>query len=472
MFQPDTEYDVLPTSIDVKDFHEYPQLFVTRPPYQRKNVWSSKKQQSLLDSLFRRYYIPRLVLREVRIGPTEVLREVVDGQQRITTVQRFFAGELRLPESLGDLDSTLPGCRYRELPGNLRQFVDKGLKFDADLIKRIDNPKSPNHQKIATEIFWRLQQGESLNFMEIAHARLSSLVRNFLVKYADDITFDFAKYQPIDENKCKHQFFDIIDRNNDRMQHLSLLGRLLLIERGDGPTDVRDKILGDWIDETQEPDGIGNLKFEADPIPANLLRTLNVCRDIFRDDPTLDEENGVKELNIEYFIISVVMLVRHLRKYYALQERPSYFARFIIAFHQRWKAHLEEDRDILGVLDNRQQSAGQTWRTATGSCAKPFLNSCNKKIFSCWHWTQSGRSTRQNAFGFTGHRMASVSMRLEARDCPERGARDTGGTRPTTSSRGLKEAAPKTGTARSFAPPTTRQRAGVDGPTRWPEPQA
>jgi hypothetical protein len=358
MFQPDTEYDVLPTSIDVKDFHEYPQLFVTRPPYQRKNVWSSKKQQSLLDSLFRRYYIPRLVLREVRIGPTEVLREVVDGQQRITTVQRFFAGELRLPESLGDLDSTLPGCRYQELPANLRQFVDKGLKFDADLIKRIDNPKSPNHQKIATEIFWRLQQGESLNFMEIAHARLSSLVRNFLVKYADDITFDFAKYQPIDENKCKHQFFDIIDRNNDRMQHLSLLGRLLLIERGDGPTDVRDKILGDWIDETQEPDGIGNLKFEADPIPANLLRTLNVCRDIFRDDPTLDKENGVKELNIEYFIISVVMLVRHLRKYYAFtKDRYEIFRSFIIAFHQRWKAHLEEDRDILVFSDNRQQSA-------------------------------------------------------------------------------------------------------------------
>jgi hypothetical protein len=287
MFQPETEYDVVPTSIDVKDFHEYPELFVTRPPYQRKNVWSTKKQQSLLDSLFRHYYIPRLVLREVRISSTEVLKEVVDGQQRITTVQRFFADELRLPESLRDLDASLPGCRYQELSANLRQFVDKGLKYDADLIKRIDNPKSPAHQKIATEIFWRLQQGESLNFMEVAHARLSSLLRNFLVKYADDITFDFAKYQPIDENKDKHQFFEIIDRNNDRMQHLSLLGRLLLIERSDGPTDVRDKILGDWIDETLAPDGIGNLGFETDPIAASLLRTLNVCRDIFRHDPAL-----------------------------------------------------------------------------------------------------------------------------------------------------------------------------------------
>jgi hypothetical protein len=358
MFQPETEYDVVPASVDVKDFHEYPELFVTRPPYQRKNVWSTKKQQSLLDSLFRRYYIPRLVLREVRISPTEVLKEVVDGQQRITTVQRFFGDELRLPESLHDLDASLPGCRYQELPANLRQFVDKGLKYDADLIKRIDNPKSPAHQKIATEIFWRLQQGESLNFMEVAHARLSSLLRNFLVKYADDITFDFAKYQPIDENKDKHQFFEIIDRNNDRMQHLSLLGRLLLIEKSDGPTDVRDKVLGDWIDETQSPDGIGNLNFETYPIAASLLRTLNVCRDIFRNDPAMDEGNGVKELKIEYFIISVVMLVRHLRKYYVFgKEQHEIFRRFIVSFHERWRAHHEDDRDILVFSDNRQQSA-------------------------------------------------------------------------------------------------------------------
>jgi hypothetical protein len=358
MFQPESEYDVVPDAITIKDFHEYPELFVTRPPYQRKNVWSTKKQQSLLDSLFRRYYIPRLVLREVRISPKEVLKEVVDGQQRITTVQRFFAGELRLPESLRDLDESLPGRRYEDLSANLRQFVDKGLKYDADLIKRIEDPKSPSHQKIATEIFWRLQQGESLNFMEIAHARLSSLVRNFLVKYADDITFDFVKYQPIDENKDKHPFFRIIERSNERMQHLALLGRLLLIERAEGPTDVRDAVLGEWIDDTQAPDGVGNLTFEANPIATNLLKVLNVCYEIFHNDPCIDEHSGIQELRIEYFIISTVMLVRHLRKYYAFtKEQHGLFRRFIIAFHERWRNRHEDDRDILIFADNRQQSA-------------------------------------------------------------------------------------------------------------------
>jgi hypothetical protein len=359
MFQPDSLYDVVPDSIAIKDFHEYPELFVTRPPYQRKNVWTTKKQQSLLDSLFRRYYIPRLVLREVRISPDEVLKEVVDGQQRITTVQRFFSGDLQLPESLRDLDENLPRCRYEDLPAKLRQFVDKGLKYDADLIKRIEDPKSSSHQKIATEIFWRLQQGESLNFMEIAHARLSSPVRNFIVKYADDITFDFGCYKPVDSNKDKHPFFRIIDRDNGRMQHLSLLGRLLLIEKAGGPTDIRDKIFGDLIDATQEPNGIGNETFEAKPVASNVLKTLNVCHDIFGDDPCIDQHNGVKELRIEYFIISVVMLVRHLRQYYAFNKEHYHpFRQFVVAFHERWKNHHEDDRDVISFSDSRQQSVG------------------------------------------------------------------------------------------------------------------
>jgi len=342
----------------MRDFHEYREDYVTRPPYQRKNVWSRAKQQALLDSLFRRYYIPRLVLREVRLAKDRVVREVVDGQQRITTIQRFLAGELTLPESVGSLDPALPGKRYDELPANIRKFVDKDLKFEVDLIKNIDDPTSPEHQAIATEIFWRLQQGESLNFMEIAHARLSSLVRNFLVKYADDISFDYATYQPIEKNVHKHPFFKLVDRHNDRMQHLALLGRLLLIERAGGPTDVRDKRLGDWIDETQRSNGVGNFEFENDPLAQSLLKTLRLFHTIFRDDPMIDEENGLKELRREYFIISMVMLVRHLRLHYALTDEhyPTLRA-FLREFHQRWTEHRDDDHEVLVFSDNRQQSA-------------------------------------------------------------------------------------------------------------------
>jgi hypothetical protein len=73
MFDPKTEYDITFKSIPIYDFHEYKEEFVTRPPYQRKTVWSRKKQQDLLDSMFRRYYVPRIVIRLIRLDEDRTL---------------------------------------------------------------------------------------------------------------------------------------------------------------------------------------------------------------------------------------------------------------------------------------------------------------------------------------------------------------------------------------------------------------
>ena len=175
LFDPPTSYDVIPDYIKLEDFHKYPEDYVVRPPYQRKNVWTRKKKQALLDSLFRRYYVPKIVLREIKLDKKDKKNEVIDGQQRIRVAQEFFEEELTLPQSLADLDSSLPGRKYSKLPVKVRQFVDKTLRYDVDTVKGIDDPWNPEHQQTAAEIFWRLQQGETLNYMEVAHARLSSL---------------------------------------------------------------------------------------------------------------------------------------------------------------------------------------------------------------------------------------------------------------------------------------------------------
>ena len=65
-FNPKQEYLVVSKDINIEDFHRYQDEFITRPPYQRKTVWTDSKKQSLMDSLFRKYYIPKLVIREVR----------------------------------------------------------------------------------------------------------------------------------------------------------------------------------------------------------------------------------------------------------------------------------------------------------------------------------------------------------------------------------------------------------------------
>lgn len=357
-FNPKTEYLIISQSIDIRDFHEYADDFIIRPPYQRKNVWSNKKKQDLLDSLFRRYYIPKIVIREVRLNKEKTLREIIDGQQRINTAQDFFSNRIKLPKTLEDINAGLSGKYYKELGSGYRRFIDRELKYEADIVKGIEDPKNPEHQKIATEIFWRLQQGAPLNFMEIAHANLASLSRNIIVKHADDITFDFETYKPVDNNPDKHNFFKIIKQDNERMQHLLYFTRFLMIEENNGYTELGDKFVTEFIEKYEQEDGIGNCSLGSQDFVKNALSTMNLFYEIFKSDPILDEQNGIKELRTEYVVLSFYFLLRHLRKYYAINSNlKNAFRNFLIeSFYERHQNAWEDDNDILLFKANRQQS--------------------------------------------------------------------------------------------------------------------
>ena len=357
-FDPSRDYQINPTTIKIKDFYEYGEEFVTRPPYQRKSVWSRGKQKSLLDSIVRGYYVPKLVLRTVRLTPDETLKEVVDGQQRISTVQRFYANDIRLPDSLKSISLDIIGRTYSELSADVRRYIDR-QDFHVDVIGNIEDPRNPDHQRLATEIFWRLQQGESLNQMEIAHARLNSLGRNFIVKYADDITFDFDAYQPIDKNPNKHDFFGILDRPNDRMQHLSLLARMILLT-SNGPTDLKDGAIVDWIDKTTEDNGVGSHAFENQPVAKEALSILNFITRIFSDDPITRNGGTVKELKPDYVVLSLFLLARHIRKHYVIDDNVKRLLRnFYISFHERYRGDDLSDTLMMEFRENRQHSAAE-----------------------------------------------------------------------------------------------------------------
>lgn len=356
-FNPKPEYTTVPTEISIKDFHAYKEDYVTRPPYQRKSVWSTFKKQSLMDSLFRRYYIPKLVIREVRLSDDRTVNEIIDGQQRITTVQEFFSNHYPLPNTLHDVSPDLPGKYYKDLNTDTRKFIDKSLKYQADVIKNIEQPDNVKHQITATEIFWRLQQGETLNYMEIAHAQLSSLTRNFIVKYADDQTFDYDSYVPISNNPAKLPFFSLLNVDNNRMKHLQFMARFVMIELGDGYADLSDRKIMDFINDEKIEDGIGDYSYESTTEAQEVIRTLKLYYDIFKDDPMLDEQNGIKELSVEYFIISTYLLVRHLRKYYVIDESTKQIIKnYILDFYQRWRTYDESnDNDMLSFSNHRQQ---------------------------------------------------------------------------------------------------------------------
>ena len=88
------------------------------PEFQRRDVWIPKAKSYLIDTIIRELPIPPLFIR-LKIDPINkrVIREVVDGQQRLRAVLDFIAGEFSI---LKVHNSELGGKYYTDLPETLQ----------------------------------------------------------------------------------------------------------------------------------------------------------------------------------------------------------------------------------------------------------------------------------------------------------------------------------------------------------------
>lgn len=88
------------------------------PAYQREFTWELKRKSRFIESLLMGLPIPFLFFWE---NPSTGKLEVVDGSQRLRTIEEFVLGDL----VLGDLDelSLLKGFRFRDLPESRQRKV-------------------------------------------------------------------------------------------------------------------------------------------------------------------------------------------------------------------------------------------------------------------------------------------------------------------------------------------------------------
>lgn len=339
------------------DFHEDKNLFVKRPPYQRKNVWPTPKKQALIDSFFRRHYVPDIVLREVHTPDHRMKYEVVDGQQRINAIQEFFVNEFKLPKSLADITKEA-GKYYADLDPKVKKHVEQQT-LNATVLGGLTDPGKKWNQRLVAEVFWRLQQGESLSYIEVEHSKLYSAARNFITKYADDLSFDYDKYESRDYNLMQHEFFKIISLDNSRLQHLALLARFLMLEQArihKGLMDLGLPYLRKFIDDWQGKD---LERLEGTQQARKCLTTLDVLTNIFKGDPSVSKGGVVPELDREYTIVSIYLLASRLVND-VWDFKPEHFVKFrefVYKFYQRWQDQDDEDSEMLLFRDQRQQNS-------------------------------------------------------------------------------------------------------------------
>ncbi|KAJ7147272.1 hypothetical protein C8R46DRAFT_1359800 [Mycena filopes] len=67
--------------------------------HQREAVWSESKQIGLIDSIFRNFYIPPVVLAVNANDDGTDVRTCIDGKERLTSIHRFVEGLIPYTDS-------------------------------------------------------------------------------------------------------------------------------------------------------------------------------------------------------------------------------------------------------------------------------------------------------------------------------------------------------------------------------------
>jgi len=150
-----------------------------QPQFQRKVVWDDVRQSRLIESILIRIPLPSFYLDA--IDDNEWL--VVDGLQRLWTLDRFYnKKDLRL-QNLEFLGAQLNGKNFDELPRNFQRQIE-----ETHLNLYVIKPDTPPEVKFA--IFYRINTGGMvLSAQEIRHCLFQGTATELLIKLADSKEF-------------------------------------------------------------------------------------------------------------------------------------------------------------------------------------------------------------------------------------------------------------------------------------------
>lgn len=160
-----------------------------QPDYQRRFVWDKKTMSKFIESLFLSIPIPTIFLAE----NNDDTFEVIDGQQRLTTIFAFMKSKLvaneieKLSENLREMDVlTLGGLE------TLKQFNKKSYYELVEMQRKFNNVSLPvviikkdSTEDIKYDIFSRINSGSiKLNNQEL----LNVMYRGILINSLNDVS--------------------------------------------------------------------------------------------------------------------------------------------------------------------------------------------------------------------------------------------------------------------------------------------
>lgn len=148
-------------------FQENGVLEIT-PKFQRRPVWKTPARSYFIDTMLRGMTVPPLYFRLAQdSSKKKMIREVVDGQQRVRSVLDFISGEYRLSKTL---KAAWAGKKFSMLTDQ-EQLQITSFGFSTEIFKGISD-------KQVLEVFCRLNMyGVPLNKQELRNGKFFGLFK-------------------------------------------------------------------------------------------------------------------------------------------------------------------------------------------------------------------------------------------------------------------------------------------------------
>ena len=200
-----TDYDIKewPIEVLVEKFtngKETDESEIFIPDYQRDMVWSARQQSRFIESILIKLPVPFIFAGDVAHGPRKGCLEIIDGSQRIRTLDNFLSGRLELV-GLTRLTSAI-GMKFADLS------KPRQLRFKRTSVRVIELTEQAD-EDARREMFDRLNSGGSkLTSMEVRRGVVDGPFMKFITELAHHEKF--IALVPLSERNAKRKEYEEI----------------------------------------------------------------------------------------------------------------------------------------------------------------------------------------------------------------------------------------------------------------------